>query len=73
MRATSAHPLGFGAVDRWSRLSSDSQVTSDFCALTSVATLFTTVHLSRRPLAQGVVAPLAHRTVRWHTGQFGEL
>jgi hypothetical protein len=44
VRATSARPLGFGAVDRWSSLSfcctgqsgatPDSPVTSDFCALT---------------------------------------
>jgi hypothetical protein len=50
VRATSARPLGFGAVDRWSALSfccigqsgatPDSSVTSDFCALTSVAALF---------------------------------
>jgi hypothetical protein len=50
MPATSARPLGFGAVDRWRALSSccigqsgatpDSPVTSDFCALTSVAALF---------------------------------
>jgi hypothetical protein len=49
VRATSAQPLGFGAVDRWRRLSSsctgqsgatsDSPVPSDFCALTSVAAL----------------------------------
>jgi hypothetical protein len=51
MRATSAQPLGFGAVDRWRRLSSscigqsgatpNSPVPSDFCALTSVVALFT--------------------------------
>jgi hypothetical protein len=45
VRATSACPLGFGAVDRWSALSfcctgqsnatPDSPVTSDFCTLTS--------------------------------------
>jgi hypothetical protein len=56
VRATSAHSLGFGAVDRWSRLSfcctgqsgatPDSLVTSGYCAA-----LFTTVHLSSRPLA----------------------
>jgi hypothetical protein len=34
-----------------------------------------TVHYSccRRPLAQVAVAPLAHRTVRWCTGQSDEL
>jgi hypothetical protein len=26
-----------------------------------------------RPLREGVVAPLVHRTVRWHTGQSGKL
>jgi hypothetical protein len=50
MCATSARPLGFGAVDRWSALlfcctgqfgaTPDSPVTSDFCALTSVVALF---------------------------------
>jgi hypothetical protein len=56
VRATSARPLGFGAVDRCRSLSfcctgqsgatPDSPVTSDFCAA-----LFTTIHLSSRPLA----------------------
>jgi hypothetical protein len=51
VRATSAQPLGFGAVDRWRRLWSccteqsgatpDSPVPSDFYALTSVTALFT--------------------------------
>jgi hypothetical protein len=46
VRATSARPLGFGAIDRWNPLSfcytgqsgatPDSAVTSDFYALTSV-------------------------------------
>jgi hypothetical protein len=38
VRAMSAHPLGFRAVDRWSSLSfccTDSPVNSDFCVLTS--------------------------------------
>jgi hypothetical protein len=80
--ATSAQPLGFRAVDRWSRLSScctkqsgatpDSPVASDFCALTSAATLFTIVALHSRSLARR--EPLlrlltgqsgAHRTVWW--------
>jgi hypothetical protein len=49
VRATSAQPLGFGAVDRWRRLSSsctgqsgatpDSLVPSDFCTLTSAFAL----------------------------------
>jgi hypothetical protein len=45
-------------------------------ALTSarVVALFTfTVHFCRRPLAQIVVALLAHRTVPCYTGQSGEL
>jgi hypothetical protein len=75
VRATSAQPLGFGAVDRWSHLSSsctgqygatpDSPMPSDFCR-------GTVHHCSSVQLivgAQGVVAPLAHRTVRCHTGQ----
>jgi hypothetical protein len=76
--ATSAQTLGFGAVDRWRCLLScctgqsgatpDSPVPSDFYALTSTAALFSIVALHSQPLAQGVVAPLAHRTVRWHTG-----
>jgi hypothetical protein len=74
--ATSACLLGFGAVDRWSRLSfcctgqsgatSDSPVTSDFCALTSVMALFATVHLSSRSLERR--EPL----LRWLTGRSGE-
>jgi hypothetical protein len=53
VRATSAQPLGFGAVDLWRRLSSsctgksgatlDSPVPSDFYASNSVATLLRTV------------------------------
>jgi hypothetical protein len=48
VHATSARPLGFGAVDRWSPLffcctgqsgaTPNSSVTSDFCALTSALT-----------------------------------
>jgi hypothetical protein len=77
VRATLAQPLGFGAVDRWSRLSSsctgqsgatpDSPVPYDFCALTSAAALFTTVALHSRPLARR--EPL----LRWLIGQSGEL
>jgi hypothetical protein len=73
--ATSAQPLRFRAVDRWRRLSSsctgqsgatpDSLVPSDFCALTSAASLFTTVALHGRPLARR--EPL----FRWFTGQSG--
>jgi hypothetical protein len=77
VRATSARPLGFGAIDRWSRLSFCSTgqfgdlwlLCSDFCR--------GTVHhcSSEQSIvgAQGAVAPLAHRTVWWHTGQSGEL
>jgi hypothetical protein len=70
VRATSARPLGFGAIDRWSSLSfcctrqsgatPDSPVTSDFCT-----TLFGTAHLSSRPLAR------RESLLRWHTGQSG--
>jgi hypothetical protein len=75
VRATSAQPLWFGAVDRWRCLSSsctgqsdatpDSLVPSDFCALTSAAVLFITLALHSRPLA--------HREslLRWLTGQSG--
>jgi hypothetical protein len=71
VRVTSAQPLGFGAVDRWRRLSSsytrqsgatpDSPVPSDFYALTpdiQCSLQQTIVGM------QGAVAPLAHRTVR---------
>jgi hypothetical protein len=69
VRATSARPVGVGAVDHWSHLfffaAPDSPVTFDFCALTFVATLFITVHLSSRPLAR------RESVLRWPTGQFG--
>jgi hypothetical protein len=75
VRATSAHRLGFGTVDRWRSLSFCCTgqsgdlwlLRSDLCA-----TLFGTVHLSSRPLARR--EPLlrwlteqsgAHQTVRW--------
>jgi hypothetical protein len=53
-----------------------------YCALSgaplAVALTFAcTVHVASnhwsRPLCWLAVAPLAHRTVRWHTGQSGEL
>jgi hypothetical protein len=79
--ATLARPLGFGAGQPLEPLSfcstgqsgatPDSPVTSDFCALTSVATLFTKVHFWSRPLvpvsrcsAGSPDSPVAHRTVR---------
>jgi hypothetical protein len=43
----------------------DSLMPSDLCALTSVAALFITVHLMKRPLARR--EPL----LRWLTGQSG--
>jgi hypothetical protein len=62
VRAMSARPLGFGAVDHWRRLSfcctrqsgatPDIPVTSDFCALTFVTALFRTVAFCSRPLAR---------------------
>jgi hypothetical protein len=69
VRATSACPLGFGAVDRWSRLSLCCTgqsgafwlLCSDFCAV-----LFGIVPLCSRPLARR--EPL----LRWLTGQFGD-
>jgi hypothetical protein len=61
VRATSAQPLGFLAVDHWRRMSSsctgqsgatpDSPVPSDFCALTSAEALFTAERFCSRPLA----------------------
>jgi hypothetical protein len=75
VRAMLACPLGFGAVDHWSALSfcctgqsgatPDNPVTSDFCALTSVAALFINVHLSSRPLA------CRESLLRWLTRQSG--
>jgi hypothetical protein len=72
VRATSVQPLGFEAgrplesllscCTGQSSATSDSLVLSDFCALTS------DIHCSSRqsrPLAQRVIAPLVHRTVRW--------
>jgi hypothetical protein len=77
VHATSTRPLGIGAVDRWRCLSfcctgqsggtPDSPMPSDFCAA-----LFGTVAFLQSPVgAQGVIAPLAHRTVWWHIGQSG--
>jgi hypothetical protein len=43
----------------------DSPVASDFCALTSAAVLFITVHMSSRPLAR------KEPVLRWLTGQSG--
>jgi hypothetical protein len=75
VHATSAHPLGFWAVDRWSCLSScctgqhgatpDSPVPSDFCALTSAVTLQRTVALCR------VDRWRRELLLRWLTGQSG--
>ena len=42
-------------------------------ALTSVATVALSGVLCSRPLRRRVVALLSHWTVRWHTGQSGEL
>jgi hypothetical protein len=79
VHATSAYPLGFGAGRPLEPLSScgtgqsgatpDSPVPSDFWfALFIVAGAFAVDRWRVR-----VVAPLAHRIVRWHTGQSGEL
>jgi hypothetical protein len=60
-------PLTVGTPSRLA--APDSSVTSDFCVA-----LFTTVDSAQSTVGvQGAVAPLAHRTVRWHTGQSGEL
>jgi hypothetical protein len=63
VRATSAQPLGFGAVDRWGALSScctgqsgatpDSLVPSDFCTLTSAFALFTAERLLQSTVGAG--------------------
>jgi hypothetical protein len=42
-------------------------------ALTSAAALFTSSVLLQSTLRADSRCPLAHRTVRWHTGQSGEL
>jgi hypothetical protein len=42
-------------------------------ALTSAAYCSAVRALCSRPLRWRVIAPLVHRTVRWHTGQSGEL
>jgi hypothetical protein len=60
VRATSAHPLEFGAVDRWWRLSSS--CTGQFGALWL---LTCTVHRGRRPLAR------KESLLRWLTDQSG--
>jgi hypothetical protein len=60
VRATSARPLGFGAVDRW-RVGS-------YCVQGAIAvdcSLFTTVHLSSQPLARRELL------LRWLIGQSG--
>jgi hypothetical protein len=63
MRAMSVQPLGFGAVDRWGRLSSsctgqsgatpDSLVPSDFCASVYVAALLRTVPFAESTVGAG--------------------
>jgi hypothetical protein len=69
VRATSARPIGFGAVDRWSRLSfCCTRQSGDLLLLCSdyVVALFITVSSAQSTVgAQRVVAPLAHRTVWW--------
>jgi hypothetical protein len=70
-------PLGFGAESTVGALSSCDTGQSGG-PLTSCSNFCgDTVHRGKyfcsRPLAQIVVALLAHRTVRWHTGQSGEL
>jgi hypothetical protein len=86
VRTTSAQPLGFRELDRWRRLSSNctgqfgatsnSSVLSDFCALTSIATLLCIVAFAES-LAESlwrvgsrcsVGSPdslVAHQTFQW--------
>jgi hypothetical protein len=75
VRATSACPLGFGVVDRWSPLSSCcTGQSSDLWLLHSDFRRGTVHHCSSEQStvgAQGAIAPLVHRTVRWHTRQSG--
>jgi hypothetical protein len=69
VHATSAQPLGFWAVDRCRRLSSSCTgqsgtlwlLRSDFCC----GTVHHCSSAQSTVGTQGVVAPLAHRTVRW--------
>jgi hypothetical protein len=77
--ATSARPLGFGAVDHWNPcpvVASDSpvphQTCTDFSALSSAAHCSPLFTFGRRPLAPGSRCSVgspdmsgAHRTVRW--------
>jgi hypothetical protein len=68
VRATSARPLGFGAVDRWGALSfcciGQSGDLSLLCSNFYVI-LFTTVDSAQLTVgAQGAIAPLAHWIVR---------
>jgi hypothetical protein len=73
VRATSAQPLGFGAGRPLEPLSSCCTgqsgalwlCCSDFCRGTVAHCTF----LQSRPLAQRVVVPLAHRTVRWNIAE----
>jgi hypothetical protein len=46
---------------------------SDFAALTRRAHCSTVSVFCSGPLRELAIAPLAHRTVRWHTGQSNEL
>jgi hypothetical protein len=79
VRCHVTQPLGFRAGRPLESLSScgtgqsgaapDSPVPSDFCR-------YTVAHCSTmqsRPLRADSRCPLAHRIVRWHTGQSGEL
>jgi hypothetical protein len=76
-------PLGFGAKSTVGALSpcgtgqsgatSDSPVPSDFAALTFAAALFTSLVLLQSTVGTCSCCPLAHQTVRWHTGLSGEL
>jgi hypothetical protein len=59
---------------RWSDAPPDRHCSLSGSPLTSCSDFYCdTVHLSESTIAQIAIAPLAHRTVRWHTGQSGEL
>jgi hypothetical protein len=69
-------PLGFGAGSIVGALSScdiGQSGASDFVALTSAHHCSVLFICAESTIGADSRAPLAHRTVRWHTGQSGEL
>jgi hypothetical protein len=67
--ATSASPLGFGAVDRWNPLSCSRTEQSGAFRLRILTSDFALYTFAVDRWAQVTVAPLAHRTSPVHTGQ----